>query len=346
MNPVSARLLSQQLESPQFRDPAEVVSWFGAMQAQDPRSMRWAVTMRTRQPSFMAFEKAFSDGKIIRAHLLRCTWQIVTADDYNWIRSLIYEKSLAVMNGWTSAMGFKFTSHERDKTISIIEGLLQEKGVALEEEINQALLEGGIPKEHLFYSHHLRMAELEGIVCSGPLGKKSTYMLTRERVGESAPMDRAEALGMLAVKYFRSHGPATLEDFVWWSGLGIGECRRGIEACGKAITSFLYKGREFFVHEESRTRGFRSGKVLLLPSYDEYLIGYKSRDVVLHPDYSHHAHDKKGIFHHVVAYDGEIIGNWHPSAKDGAVFLFKEGIQVSETSVNQSLEKFHTAQKR
>ena len=100
MNPITARLLSQQLICPIFEDPSEVVSWFGAIQAQDYRAMRWAVTSRTRKPSFKAFQQAFDEGNIIRAHLLRCTWQLVSAEDFGWMRLLCYDKALATMNAW------------------------------------------------------------------------------------------------------------------------------------------------------------------------------------------------------------------------------------------------------
>lgn len=236
MNLVSARLLSQQLASPQFKEPAEVVSWFGAMQAQEPRSMRWAVAMRMKKPSYKAFEESFNEGKLIRAHLLRCTWQLVTAEDYHWIRQVCYHKGLFVMNGWTTSMGFKFSEKEKAFTLSYIEALLEERGVCTDEEITAALLKAGIPIEHLVYSHHLRMAELERLVCSGPPGPKSTYALVRKRVGKYTPIDRDEALGKLARKFFRSHGPATLEDFVWWSGLNVGDCKRGIAVWSTIFT--------------------------------------------------------------------------------------------------------------
>lgn len=346
MNPVSARLLSQQLCSPQFNDPVEVVSWFGAIQAQDPRCMRLAAIMRTKRPSCKAFEKAFNDGRIVRAHLLRCTWQLVSSEDYHWIRELIHDKGISAMNGWTSSLGFKFSQAEKERSLSIINDLLSQQGIAVEEDINQALLEGGIPKEHLVYSHHLRMAELEGLVCSGPLGPKSTYMLVRDRLPEAEKLEREEALARLARKYFRSHGPASLEDFVWWSGLNVSDCRKGIAALGDELILEKWKGIHFYIHKDSRSRGFCSGSVLLLPAYDEYLIGYKSRDVVLKEEHRHHAHDNKGIFHHVVALDGEIVGNWHPSKKDGGISIFKEGVTLPEEATIKSLERFHAASKR
>ena len=94
MNPVTLRLLNQQLVAPQFSDPAEVVSHLGAMQAQEYRLMRWAVAMRTRKPSLSAFTKAFDSGKIIRLHLMRGTWQLVAAEDYWWMLELCAPKAI------------------------------------------------------------------------------------------------------------------------------------------------------------------------------------------------------------------------------------------------------------
>ncbi|MBR5169780.1 MAG: winged helix DNA-binding domain-containing protein, partial [Muribaculaceae bacterium] len=82
MNPVALRLLSQQLICPQFDKPEAVVNHMGAMQAQEYRLMRWAVAMRTKKPSSKAFKKAFDSGQIIRLHLMRGTWQLVSAEDY------------------------------------------------------------------------------------------------------------------------------------------------------------------------------------------------------------------------------------------------------------------------
>ena len=116
MNPVSQRLLSQQLAAPQFKDPAEVVSWFGAMQAQDYKSMRWAVSMRTRRPSGKAFEKAYNDGRIIRTHLLRTTWQLLAGEDLGWMLKLCRRKALAGLRGWMHANKVDIPADEEDKT--------------------------------------------------------------------------------------------------------------------------------------------------------------------------------------------------------------------------------------
>lgn len=165
--------------------------------------------------------------------------------------------------------------------------LLYERGVSVtKDDFVRALAAEGITMDDHRMSYHIRMAELSGTLCSGNLHpQKATYSLVRTKIGqESVLPDRDECLAMLARKYFRSHSPATLEDFVWWSGLGVADCRRATELLGCELHSEIISGREFFIHADCRTRGFRKGGLILLPSYDEFLIGYKSRDVVL--DYS------------------------------------------------------------
>ena len=121
---------------------------------------------------------------------------------------------------------------------------------------------------------------------------------------------------MFTQKYFKSRQPATLEDFVWWSGLGISDCRKGIELLGEKIHQLKWIGRLFYLTDNCRARGFRKGKYLMIPPYDEYLISYKSRDIVLHSDYRHKAHNNSGIFQPIITHDGIVCGNWAPFQKD------------------------------
>jgi len=85
---------------------------------------------------------------------------------------------------------------------------------------------------------------------------------------------------------------------------------------------------------------------LLLPAFDEYLIGYKSRHVVLHPAHAPRAHNQSGIFYHVVALDGEIVGNWRPMEPDFSVTVFKEGVHLPEDALQKEMERLRVARKR
>lgn len=293
INPISMRMLSQRLAGSLFSTPEEVVTHFGAMQAQDYRMMRWAVAMRTAKASPEAFSKAFDGGLVIRLHLLRGTWQLVGREDYWWMLRLCAPKS------------------ER----AVLVDAADAGGSVNKEDFASALAERGIVMDEHRLSYHIKLAELSGTLCSGKLEKrKATYALAEKQAGPEPPaMDRDEALARLGRAYFRSHAPATLEDFVWWSGLGTGDCRRAVSVLGTELRVEKFAGREFLVHESCRTRGFRKGNLVLLPPYDEYLVGYKSRDIVLDGNFSYKAHNKTGIFYPVILYDGRVCGNWKPS---------------------------------
>lgn len=315
VNCISVRMLSQHLSSPQFVTPEEVVSHFGAMQAQDYRMMRWAVSMRTVRPSFGAFKEAYDEGRIIRLHLNRGTWQLVCRDDYWWMLRLCGPKSAAVIRGWMHSNGIDLSGEELAEVQDILVREARRGGSVTKEDFVRALVSEGVVMDDHRLSYHIRIAELSGTLCSGNLHpQKATYSLVGSKIGPEPPLlDRDAALAMLARKYFQSHSPATLEDFVWWSGLGTGDCRKAVELVGDELGKESVSGREFFIHSSCRTRGFRNGNVILLPPYDEYLIGYKSRDIVLDTEHSHKAHNKTGIFYPVVVQNGRVCGNWKPS---------------------------------
>ena len=333
MNPVALRLLNQQLICPQFETPAELVSYMGAMQAQEYRLMRWAVAMRTKKPSAKAFKEAFDSGEIIRFHLMRGTWQMVSAEDYWWMMELCSPKAIAVTKGWMSSNKISIPKEEELKIREILAQTAADKGSVMKEDFVQALEERDIQMDEHRLSYHIRMAEMKGFLCSGDLlPMKATYALTANKVQSKENLDHDEALMLFTRKYFQSRQPATLEDFVWWSGLNISDCRRGIALLGDFIRKENWKGREFYVTADCRTRGFRKGKYLLIPPYDEYLISYKSRDVVLPSEYKHKAHNNSGIFQPMIAHDGIICGNWTPFKDDLQTdfFLGEHNIDIQE----------------
>ena len=309
MNPIAIRLLNQQLVAPQFSDPAEVVSYMGATQAQEYRMMRWAVEMRTRRPSAKAFKQAFDSGRIIRLHLMRGTWQLVSAEDYWMMIGLCAPKAVAVTKGWMSSNKISIPDDELYHVRDILAQTAADLGSATKEDIVQALADKDIRMDDHRLSYHIRMAEMSGTLCSGELlPMKATYALTANKVKQTAKM----------------------------SGLNVSDCRKGIALLGDSIHVEKWKGREFYLTDDCRTRGFRKGKFLLIPPYDEYLIGYKSRDIVLPPEHRHHAHNNSGIFQPVIAYDGTICGNWSPFKDDCQATFFSETCAKDITEAWQS----------
>jgi hypothetical protein len=341
MNPITIRLLNQQLVAQQFRTPEDVVRYMGAMQAQEYRMMRWAVGMRTSKPSHKAFKKAFDAGRFLRLHLMRGTWQLVSADDYWPMIDLLSPKAIAVTKGWMSSNNISIPETEYMQVRDILAQTASDLGSVTKDDFVRAMAARNLQMDDHRLSYHIRMAEMLGTLCSGDLlPMKATYALTANKVQRKDKVDRDEALMNLTRKYFQSRQPATLEDFTWWSGLNISDCRKGIALLGDTIHLERWKGREFYMTDDCRTRGFRRGKFLLIPPYDEYLISYKSRDIVLPPDYKHRAHNNSGIFQPIIAYDGSICGNWAPFKEDCQVSFFEDRFDAED--VGETWQSFRS----
>lgn len=341
MNPISQRLLNQQLICPQLTSPPEVVRWMGAMQAQEYRMMRWAVGMRTKRPSAKAFEKAYNEGQIVRVHLFRTTWQLVAGEDLGWMLDLCRSNALRGMAGWMHSNGIDIPMAERESIQTFFYDYLSKSRIAQKADFASALKDRGITMDDHRLSYHIRLAEYSGLLCSGDLFPlKPSYALSAHKLPQTPKIGQEEALAKLARTYFRSHCPATLEDFVWWCGLNISDCKKGINAIQGELIEERWKGLSFFRHQDSRTRGFRSGKVLLLPSYDEYLIAYKSRHVAVHPDHMHRAHSGNGIFWPVILQDGEVVGNWSAAGGKVRADTFFPNADLSQEALAEEIERY------
>lgn len=341
MNPVSARLLNQQLICPQFSTPHEVVSWMGAMQAQEYRMMRWAVEMRTKRPSAKTFEKAYNEGQIVRVHLFRTTWQLVAGEDLQWMLDLCRDNALRGMAGWMHSNGVDIPEAEQAQIQQIFHDHLSKSRIAQKADFEAALRDKGITMDEHRLSYHIRLAEYSGLLCSGDLfPMKHSYALAADKLPKAPQITKEEALAKLARTYFRSHGPATVEDFVWWSGLNTGDCRKGMEAIKDELTQERWKGLSFYLHQDSRTRGFRSGCIHLLPPYDEYLIGYKSRHLAVHPHHMHRAHSGNGIFWPVILQDGEVVGNWSAAGGKVQTEIFHPDANLNQEAVEEEIARY------
>ena len=341
MNPISQRLLSQQLICPLFATPKEVVNWMGAMQAQNQKGLRWAVAMRTRQPSLAAFKKAFDHGEMVRFHLMRGTWQLVTAEDYWPFIQLCSPKAIAATKGWMASNRISIPDEEFFRVREVLSRIVADKRSATKDDIVGGLAERDIRMDDHRLSYHIRMAELTGVICSGDLhARKATYALSADKLPPPRQMDRDEILMLFTRKYFRHSQPATLEDFAWWSGLKASDCKRGMALLGDWLHAEKWHGRTFYLTDDGRTRGFRTGRCILLPPYDEYLISYKSRDIVLPPEHTHRAHNHSGLFWPVILCDGQVAGNWSAAGEAVTAELFREDAGLNRESLREETERY------
>lgn len=340
------RLLNQQLISPIFSSPLEVVDWMGAVQAQEPRAVRWAIGLRMKLPALSAVEQALDEGLIVRTHVMRPTWHIVAAQDLRWMLMLCRESNERIFRSYFKSMREELSQEQCGRAFDVLGDALSGGRSLTVAELEPYFAERNLPHADRQLHAYVLMAENIGLVCSGRLrGTQNTYALIDERIAPQPKLSREEALARLACKYFRSHAPAMLEDFVWWSGLSVTEARRAVALIADELTVERFKGAVYYLHDACRIRGRMAGTVALLPPFDEYLLGYKDRTAVLPVSFQTHAFTNYGIFFPVIMHRGQLVGNWKRTSVRPAsssfppptVSFFRTDLQPSEDALAKAV---------
>ena len=314
------RLASQHLIRPALSDPAEVVRVLGAVQAQDYGGAKWALGMRTRGATDASIERAFAHGSIIRTHVLRPTWHFVTPADIRWMLALTGPRVKATMGSYDRKLALDDAFFRRSNA-AIVRALRDGQHLT-RAEIGQVLHHAGIEvggSQRL--GHILLRPELDAIICSGPRrGKQFTYALLDERVPAAPAKSRDEALLDLTRRYFATRGPATAQDFAWWSGLTVADARRGTDMAGAALEREVIDDRTYWSDPSVRTPAWRSPKVFLLPNYDEFFIGHKDRSAIgRRLESARLVTGGDALIAYVIAVDGQLVGGWRRTLTNDSV---------------------------
>lgn len=313
---ITLRLANQRLTGSTLVSTSELVRWMGMVQSQDYKHFRWAIAMRLREPRLRAVSDAFASGDVLRQHLFRCTVQTVCREDLPWMAALCRERNLRTIQSWPSYNLTEFSPQYLQEATDALRTLLQGGKSLTKAEIGQGMEQLRMPSDTPHLNQLLLRGEVEGVVCSGVLrGKSSTWALASERmqgVSATTAISEEEALGLLARKYFQSHSPASFDDFCWWTGLTRAQCRKGVERIAPCLQEIEVEGHPMFLYQASGTLPAPppDKAVHLLPPYDEYLVGYKSRWVSLDREHEARAHNHFGIFRPVLLYEGRVVGNW------------------------------------
>jgi hypothetical protein len=316
------RLLNQRLASPAFERPVEVVQWLGAVQSQDYAAAKWALGMRVQSATDDAIEQAFDAGAILRTHVMRPTWHFVTPADIRWMLALTAPRVNA-------ASAYQYRSLELDDAIfarsnAALATALQGGKQLTRSELTSVLKQAGIAADNLLrFTYLIMRAELDGIICSGARrGKQFTYALLDERAPEARTLDRNEALAELSRRYFTSHGPATLQDFVWWSGLTTTDARNGLEMVRSQLVQETVDNQVYWFSPSTLSAKGCSQAAYLLPNYDEYIVAYTDRSAAVDTERTKHL-DPRGniLFSHTIAIDGRVVGTWKRTLNKDAVIL-------------------------
>lgn len=306
------RLYQQQLSQPTLTQPEAVVSWLGAVQAQEYGPTLWSIGQRMPNVQEADIEAAVSDGRILRTHLLRPTWHFVARQDIRWLLQISAPRVHMINASMYRQLELDETLLRRSS--DVIAHALQGGQQRTREELGQSLQAVGIVATGVRLAYILQFAELEAVVCSGARrGKQFTYALLAERAGVAKPLTCDEALAALVKRYFISHGPATLKDFTWWSSLTLADARAGVALLGAQLASETVAGQTFWFAPTAPTPTVPQPdqpQVNLLPIYDEY-ISYADRSHIFAEQY-------KGLYDpqynlsypHTIVVDGQIVGTW------------------------------------
>lgn len=335
----NARLNSQHLTTNKFKTVKELVAWMGAMQAQDYAMVKWAIGARLPGSTDEVIEKAIEKGEIIRTHLLRPTWHIVSADDIYWILELTAPQIKTATRTRHKTLGL--TETVLKKTNGIIEKALQGGKHMTRNELKVLFEKAKIPTDdNNRLSHIMLSAELDGIVCSGATKQnKPTYALLSERVKKTKAYTREEALVKLASKYFISHGPATLQDFIWWSGLPVREAREALEMIKPELVAEKSGNETYWISNSFSALKSKKEPIYLIPAYDEFIISYKDRTASLPFQDQSKAVSNNGIFRPIIIENGQVTGIWKRSIKNDKVLIETEFFGTNNKSNHKILEK-------
>ena len=276
---IRCRLTNQRLLRSSLRTPVEVVGWLGAMQSQDYPGAKWAIGLRAPVTG-REVDRACDEGAIVRTHILRLTWHFVARDDIRWMLALSGPRVNAVSAHYYRKMELDERTFTRSR--DVFERSLRDGAHKTRPELGAALRRAGIVASGTRLAFLTLRAELDAVICNGPRrGKELTYALFDERVPAAKPVDRDEALARLATRYFSSHGPATLKDYVWWSGLTVRDAKAGIDLAGAALSRDDVDGFTYWSAGGRAPKPPSSTIAHLLPNYDEYLIAHKDRHLVV-----------------------------------------------------------------
>jgi hypothetical protein len=310
VSPVIARRLARQrLLGTLHKSPAQAVASLGAVQSQDYPGAKWAVGQRVAKATDASIEAAFNRGDIVRVHALRPTWHFVAPADLRWIQSLTGLRVQRILASYDRQLGLD--GKTLAKAFRLLERALRDRSFKTRADLAAALTAGGISAAGQTLARIMGHAELTALVCSGPQrGRLATYALVDEWVPPAKVLTRDEALAELTRRYFTSHGPATVKDFVWWSGLTVKDTREGLDAIGARSE----QGGDltlWHVHAPRLKVSSPGGSAHLLPNYDEYLVAYKDRMFVVPPTFKTMvAEQRVDIFAHVLIVDGRLAGTW------------------------------------
>jgi hypothetical protein len=304
---------------------AGVVEWFGAMQAQDMASALWSLGARLPALTVTDVNAALERREAIRTWPMRGTVHLVPPADARWMLDLMGVRALDGAAKRRQTIGL--TEKAADRGVEALATALAGGKRMTRAQCLAALADAGVSVAGQQGYHLLWYASQRGVTCIAPhIGKEQTFGLLDDWAPKPNRPDREEALGIMALRYFRSHGPTTRKDFAGWTGLPMADVKVGAAAAGERLTTIRVDGVEMIVDPVLADAGAAEiDDWLALPGFDEYLLGFKDRTMMVDD-----AHKQaivpggNGVFQATIVRAGRVVGTWKRT-------LGKKAVTVSVT---------------
>ena len=314
---LNIRLYNQLLSVHNIKEPQEIVAHMGAMQSQSLDLAKWAIGVRLENKTLKDIDEALNTGKIIRTHILRPTWHFVSADDIHWMLDLSSPRLKPVYQSYARMR--QIDEKLIYRTIPVLVKKLEGNKHLTKQEITDTLASEKIIIDDInVLNQIIHHAEMEGLVVNGCLkGKQQTFTLLEELAPRKESITKEEALERLARKFFTSHAPATIQDFAWWSGLSLTECKLALEFIKPDFICETINSRNFWMKNDISIPAANENSALLLPPFDEFVVSYKDRSELIEDIHYGKVMTKNGLFSPTAMLNGEIVGSWKKNVQNG-----------------------------
>lgn len=302
------RLYNQHIGCQKLKSPAEIVSWLGAIQAQDYAGAKWSIGLRLPGVSDKDVEIALKNGSMVRTWALRGTLHFVAANDFRWIVNLLAPRIISRNARRYRELGLE--EEELSECSKILKNALKGGNRLTRRELIKILQDNNISTEGQRAAYILQRASLDGFICQTVLERNIPIFTSTERL-PNTELTHEDALKELARRYFISHGPATLKDYVWWSGLLVKDARYGLNAIKSDLEKITVKDQTYWKFPSKLSNKVTLPKINLLPGFDDYLLSYKDRSASITPKQAKMLKPANGgMFHPTILVNGQVTGTW------------------------------------